>query len=163
QESGKSALMLLLGLDALSGMGTAGRKVRALINDWKQDQVALLAALGVPFKILNCMDARCVAWDIARDLVDATLCRAAAAILMPTPEGGNKQDSFFTEAARNLMGAVMVAFAETRPGRWSLNDVVYALRRKERLIAVLELTEEGRDFKELYFSKEKTALDVMAT
>jgi len=82
---------------------------------------------------------------------------------MPVPEGGNQQDTFFTEAARNLMGEVMVAFAEKQPGAWSLNHVVYALRRKERLTAVLELTEEGRDFKELYFSKENTALDVMAT
>ena len=163
QESGKSALMLLLMQDAFSGIGKGGRKVRALINDWKQDQLSLLAGMGIPFKTFNCMDARGVAWDMAKDLTEATLCRAAAAILAPAPENGNQGESFFADAARNLLGAVMVAFAETLPGLWSLNDVVYALRRKERLIAVLELTEEGRDFKELYFSKKNTALDVMAT
>jgi hypothetical protein len=163
QESGKSALMALLMQDALAGIGKGGRKVRALINDWKRDQISVLAGMGIPFKILNCMDARCVAWDMAKDLTDGTLCKAAAAILLPTPQNSNQQESFFTEAARNLMGAVMTAFAEFRPGNWSFNDVVYALRRKERLTAVLDLTPDGRDFKELYFSKEKTALDVMAT
>lgn len=163
QESGKSALMALLMQDALAGIGKGGRKVRALFNDWKQDHISVLASMGVPFKILNCMDTRCVAWHLAKDLTDGTLCKAAAAILLPTPQNSNQQESFFTEAARNLMGAVMTAFADTRPGNWSFNDVVYALRRKECLTAVLDLTPEGRDFKELYFSKEKTALDVMAT
>src|SRR5205823_239870 len=70
---------------------------------------------------------------------------------------------FFDEAARHLLADVVKALIRLKPGRWALRNIVYCMRSMERIKALISGTEEGRDHVTLYFSKLKTAQDVMAT
>src|SRR5882724_8332844 len=66
--SGKTMLQRLLMQSVLPAIKD-GRGQRALIYDAKQDMLSLLAgmSLNAPVHLLNPLDARSVAWDIAAD------------------------------------------------------------------------------------------------
>ena len=67
--SGKTLLQRLLLQSALPEIGR-GRGHRALLYDAKRDLPSLLAGMGLnaPVRILNPLDARSVAWDMAADI-----------------------------------------------------------------------------------------------
>ena len=147
--------------EALGGM--KGRNdTRALVFDSKQDVLGLLESmdLGVPVLTMNPFDARCVAWDIARDVTSPASALQMAKTIIPEEDGNNR---FFSDAARDLLCGVMLSFIEVSPGRWTFSDVVYALQRKERLEKVLERTERGRDRLASYFSEERVLHNIMST
>ena len=56
-----------------------------------------------------------------------------------------------------------MTFIETAPGDWTLGDVIFTMRDRERLHRVLKQTEEGRELVKLCFANEETAQNIMAT
>lgn len=158
--SGKTLSITLMAQGALHdvGRGTGGR---ALWFDAKQDSLSLLAGMGVPFKTMNVFDLRGAAWDMAKDITSRGLAKAVAEILLPpNPEA---RDAFFDHAARALMKEIMVAYIRLKPGRWTLKEVVDALRNIKRLRRVLGQTHRGRRVAQLYLSERRTGRNIMAT
>ena len=80
---------------------------------------------------------------------------------MPIDEHATQK--FFDEAVRSLYEEVIATFIETAPGNWTFRDVIFTMRKRERLTRVLEQTTEGRELLELCFANEETAQNVMAT
>ena len=134
--SGKSTSLLLLMKSILPGI-RLGSNRRALIYDAKRDLYATLIGMGLPKErivILNPFDARSAAWDMARDITSPAIAMEIGTILVPDKE---ERQPFFPEAARSLLGGIMEAFLTLAPGRWTLRDVVLALRTESRLKIIL--------------------------
>ena len=137
--SGKSVSLTLLMKSLLPSI-RSGSNRRALIYDAKRDIYASLIGMGLPRErivILNPFDARAAAWDLARDITSPAIAMEMGTILVPEKD---ELQPFFPEAARSLLGGVMQAFLTLSPGRWTLRDVVLALRTEDRLKVIL-----GRD------------------
>jgi hypothetical protein len=82
--SGKTLLQRLTMQSMLPRIGT-GLDQRALIYDAKQDVISLLAGMRInaPVHLLNPLDARAVAWDMAADITSPAAALQAAALLIP--------------------------------------------------------------------------------
>lgn len=139
-----------------------GSGSRALIYDSKQDVLSTLAGADLACRVvtLNPFDTRCASWDMAQDITAPATALQVATILIPEEKGNNR---FFSDAARDLLTGTMRSFIENTPQRWTLADIVYGMRSKERLRAILERTEHGRDLLDIYFSEEKTLHNILAT
>lgn len=111
--------------------------------------------------IANPFDARCGAWDIARDINDPAVADDVAALMIPIRDtsGGN---DFFPKAARRLLEAAMTVFIKRAPGRWRLRDLVAVAQRAELLEAVLDSLPETAHLT-TYFYKQKSFGDVVQT
>jgi type IV secretory pathway TraG/TraD family ATPase VirD4 len=106
-------------------------------------------------------DERCSSWKMAEDILDEDDADTLAEILVPINERASQP--FFDDAARQILAAVVKALIRLKPGRWDLRDIVYCMRSMDRIKALLSGREEGRDLVKQYFSKLKTAQDVMST
>ncbi len=159
--SGKSLTLRLL-MQAVLPRIVPGSNHRAVILDAKRDMVSLLAGMGIGSSvvILNPTDARSAAWDVARDVTSPITAQQIATILVP--EEGNTDNRFFPDAVRDLVTGVMIAFIRTCPGRWTLRDVVLAMKSKERLKLVLSRVPETRD-RLGYLEEDRTASNILST
>ena len=113
--SGKTLLQRLLMQSVLAQI-RAGSGHRALVYDAKADVISILAGmhLACPVVILNPFDARSVAWDMARDITSPAAALQAATLLVP--EAKNDSNPFFTNAARQLLHAVIQALTDKSLG-----------------------------------------------
>ena len=104
---------------------------RALIYDAKQDVISILSGMKVhcPVVILNPLDVRSAAWEIAVDVNSPAIALQVAHAFNPDEQGYN---AFFVKAARDLMAAVFMALHLSRPGRWTLADVLLILSDTNR-------------------------------
>ena len=68
-----------------------------------------------------------------------------------------------TRRCGRSMRRSIATFIETAPGNWTFRDVIFTMRKRERLTRVLEQTTDGRELLELCFANEETAQNVMAT
>src|SRR5207302_2665154 len=98
---------------------------------------------------------------IEKDIVDEDDAATRDEIFAPLDDHASRP--FFDDAARALLQAVVEALIRTKPGRWTLRDIVYCMRSMKRIEALVGTTQEGKELIELYFSKEKTAQHVMST
>jgi len=159
--SGKTITLRLLMQSVLPRIGK-GFDCRALVYDAKQDILSTLGGMKLqcPVVTLNPFDKRCVAWDMARDITGPATAQQTASILIP----GNRHESqpFFSDAARHLLTGVLLTFIKTAPERWTLRDVVLAMRSKERLKQVLSTLPETKDLLE-YFANDHTAQNILST
>lgn len=148
--SGKTLEIRLLMKSVLAGM-RANEDRRALIYDAKRDSYPLLYALGLgPLVInMNPFDRRGVAWDLARDIQSGAEMDQFASIIIPS----NPQDHnpFFTDAARILFRTAISALQCTRPGTWTLRDLVLTVTNLDRLKALLSLRPETKEIGESFF------------
>lgn len=148
--------------------------VRSLVYDPKQELVPFLLGLrGIDaeadrltssIKILQPFDSRSTGWDMASDIDSPLSARQLATILIPDAESGGGTDSFFTNAVRDILTGVILAFIECVPNRgsWRFRDVLLALLYDPYLQFVLEmsLTRDGADFpmldriRETYFGEQ---------
>ncbi len=136
---------------------------RALVYDAKGDVLSLLCGMASCRVVtLHPFDARGAAWDIARDITTPAAALQAAALLVPQDRGG-AGNPFFVLAAQNLVRGVLLSFIEVAAGRWTLRDVMLALRFEERLRQVLEKTSEGRAILDQFFQTGETLQGVRAT
>src|SRR5262249_41503032 len=145
-------------------LGTFGRfDSRALVLDGKREVLNYLDSLApdVRVVVMDPTDERCSSWKMADDILDEDDANTLAEILVPVNERASQP--YFDDAARHILAAVVKALIRLKPGRWELRDIAYCLRSMDRIKALLSGTEEGRDLVALYFSKLKTAQDVMST
>lgn len=134
--SGKTLLQRLLMQSVLPRIGQ-GADQRALIYDAKQDMLSLLAGMGLrcPIVLLNPLDRRSAAWDMAQDVTSPAAALQAASLLFP--KATNDANPFFSDAARHLLYGVMVSFILSAPGRWTLRQLLLILRSESLLKTVL--------------------------
>ena len=141
--SGKTLLQRLLMQSVLPRIGK-GLDQRALIYDAKQDIHSLLGGLGLrcPIATFHPLDARCVAWDMAADITSPAAALQAATLLVPKAQ--QDANPFFSNAARHLMSAALLALILQAPGRWTLRHLLLVLRSESLLRQVLAQTEFTR-------------------
>ena len=138
--SGKTLLQRLLMQSVLPRIGT-GLDQRALIYDAKQDILPLLGGMDLrcPVTTFHPLDARCAAWDMAADITSPAAALQAATLLVPKAQ--QDANPFFSNAARHLMYAVLLALMIQAPGRWTLRQLLLVLRSEPLLRLVLRQTE----------------------
>ncbi|MCC7230343.1 MAG: type IV secretion system DNA-binding domain-containing protein, partial [Fimbriimonadaceae bacterium] len=138
-------------------------KHRAFVYDAKLEVLPQLAGMDLhaPVIVLNPFDQRSVAWDMAVDITEPATAKQVAAIFIP--EEKKASQPFFSDAARQLLEGVMVAFILTRPHQWSLRDVLIALKSASRLTDVLSSTPVTKDLVETYLSNERESKSIIAT
>ena len=99
---------------------------------------------------------------MAKDITSPATAQQVASI--HNPEEKNASQPFFSDAARQLLQAAMIALIKSRPGKWTFRDLLLAMNSKERLAALLELHPETRDVGHRYLgSEDRTVASVMAT
>jgi hypothetical protein len=160
--TGKTLIQRMLMQSALKSI-CQGQDQRAIVFNAKQDMLSILAGMNLdcPIITLDPFDARGFAWDMAADITTRTDAEALAANLVPIDEHATQK--FFDEAVRSLYEEIIATFIETAPGNWMFRDVIFTMRKRERLTRVLEQTTDGRELLELCFANEETAQNVMAT
>ena len=159
--SGKTLIQRLLMQSALPLIGQ-GYGHRALIYDAKQDVLSVLSGMGLPcpIHILNPLDARAVAWDMASDINCPASALQVASILIP--ESKNDSNPFFSSAARHLVYGTLIAFILTGNGQWTFRELLLTLRDAQLLHAHLDQTEATR-FLLQYFQHPGTFQNIIST
>lgn len=159
--SGKTLLQRLLMQSVLPRIG-ARLNERALLYDAKQDMVSLLAGMGVhaPVHLLNPLDARAVAWDMAADITSPAAALQAASLLIP--KAAQDANPFFSNAARHLLHGVLMALTSKAPKRWTLRHVILILRDESLLRRVLAGTEFTRHLLQ-YCEQPSTFQNILST
>ena len=160
--SGKTVLIHRL-MNSVLGAGQGVHK-RAVVYDPKQDVVTYLYGMGPDarrdpegarawhdrVRILHPFDQRCCAWDLAADIDGPVSARQMATILVPEPEGGNQRETFFTDAVRDLLTGVILAFINCVPTEraWTFRDVILTLMYEPylRFVLALDRTRDRRPF-----------------
>lgn len=138
--SGKTTFLLIL---MYSVLAKKSLPPRALIYDPKREFLPFVDGMGRldDAIILNPLDARCSAWDMARDIVDPIAARELASILTPEDEarGDNR---FFDRAVRDVLACVIMTFVKCAPneGSWTFRDVILASLHPSYLRFILDQT-----------------------
>jgi len=158
--SGKTMLQRLLMQSALARIGK-GHGHRALIYDAKQDMASIIAGMHLkcPVHLLNPLDARSVAWDMAADILSPASALQVSAMLIP--ESKHDSNPFFAQAARHLIYGAIIPFIQERR-HWTFRELLLLLRNPDRLQRHLEQTEASR-FLLQYFEHPTTLQNIIST
>ena len=116
----------------------------AIVGATGSGKTLLLGGLGLrcPIATFHPLDARCVAWDMAADITSPAAALQAATLLVPKAQ--QDANPFFSNAARHLMSAALLALILQAPGRWTLRHLLLVLRSESLLRQVLAQTEFTR-------------------
>lgn len=140
--SGKTVLINMLMKSALQH----GPPRRAVLYDSKQELAPLLDGMGLRSRtrLLHPYDTRSCAWDMARDITGPLSARQMATILVPEESGARENSAFFTDAVRDLLTGVFLAFIRCMPNKeaWTFRDVVLTMLYEPYLRAILGI---GKD------------------
>lgn len=164
--SGKTVTFRLMAQEPLAAIGTAHggvlRDHRAFWYDSKIDAVSVLCGMGLSCEVytLNPLDRRGVAWDMAADIDSPASALELAAILVPPEQ--NASQPFFRDALCALLYGVILALIVTRPGRWTLRDVLLCFRAEADLLRVLKSTPHTAYLASLIFEGQTTR-SILAT
>jgi hypothetical protein len=165
--SGKTINIKILLKHVLKHQAKPNTNVRAMVYDSKTDLVGTVAAMMADgdelpqrLTIMNPFDARCSAWNIARDIEDSTMAADVATILVPSRAHSN--NPFFIETSQRLLEGIITAFVENAPGAWTLRDVIQAGTNADRLRAVLKSSDETIGLID-FFTPTDTFNDVLST
>lgn len=133
--SGKTLTLRMLMKDQLP-LIVPGSDRRALIYDSKQDMVGIVSSLNLkcPIVILNPFDKRGYGWKMAADIDTPALARQLADTLVPDQ---SESQPFFSNAARELLTAVVTALIIKQPGTWTFRQVLLIMKSKRLLQALL--------------------------
>ncbi len=139
--SGKTLTLRLLMQSALASLGR-GLDHRVLVYDTDGSWEAALRAMDVRclVQVVNLADGNGTAWDIAADITTPAAAQQLAGFLVPTNLPG---PSFFIEAARHLLAAVLLGLIKGSPGKWGLHDLLLAVADPQRLQALLAGSSEA--------------------
>ena len=116
-----------------------------IVFDPKPEFVGYLEGLGRDVIILNPLDKRRVAWDIAQDIDDDTTARTFVEMLIPTIQGN---ENYWVAAAQNILEAIL-SFLIHSGKSWDLRDVLLIAFSPEDLKQVVgsdrlnKIIEEG--------------------
>ncbi|MBL9171423.1 MAG: type IV secretion system DNA-binding domain-containing protein [Verrucomicrobiales bacterium] len=159
--SGKTLLQRLLMQSVLPHIGTHPGQ-RALIYDAKQDILGLLGGMDLRCRIdlLNPLDSRSVAWDLAADVTSPAAAWQAATLLIP--KATHDANPFFSNAARHLLYGVLLAFMLHAPLKWTLRQLVLVLRQ-ERLLRSLLANHDATGYLLQYFEHPSTFQNILST
>jgi type IV secretory pathway TraG/TraD family ATPase VirD4 len=158
---------------------------RGLVYDPKQELIPFLygirgfegegQSVSSSIKNLHPFDQRSCAWDMAADIDDPISARQLATILVPSEdqEGAN---TFFTNAVRDLLSSVILAFVECVPTAraWTFRDVLLAMFYPAYMdvICSFDVTRSGKPFpllrrvRHIYLGSdadEKTRANILAS
>ena len=117
--------------------GAAGvgvdQDLRGLVFDAKRDLIPFLEALGVPYKILNPLDQRCVAWDIGHDNRGEGMAVEFAALLVEDLRGGKPKgdNQYFYDAAKWQLRLRPSVCNKQRAMGLTLRDLINVFETKE--------------------------------
>lgn len=156
--SGKTLCVRMLLKGALRPLGEVQN--RGLIYDGKREYYPLLLGMGIPetrLLIMNPADSRCVAWDMAKDVLNRDDAVNLTHILIPEDKSAN-ENPFFIRAVRSLVAEAMMALHSLSPQKWRLIDLINSLRTPELMKRVLRTTREGKEVSERYFTDAKEAV-----
>ena len=137
-----------------------------IVFDAKGDMVSLLAALGLPptaenVWILNPFDARSAVWDLSEGVRSPAMARYIAKLIVP--EEKNSTAPYFTDAARELIFATIMALNHVAPGRWTLRDLLCALDSLDSIAAVTAQHPRAHQLADRILSDDKHAPSVLST
>ena len=112
-----------------------------ILFDAKGDSLQLLANNGIDptgknVYILNPFDTRSAVWNVAEAVQTAGMPRALATLLIP--EDTKSTARYFTDAARELVIAVILALNASKKSNWSLRDLLCAM---ESLAKIRQITD----------------------
>ena len=133
--SGKS-LLLGTAMNGLLQEVARNPDARAFIYDLKCELLPQIVAMGHKPIVLDPFDKRGVAIDLAADIQTPADAQQLAAALVPTGEEGH--DTFWVNATRLVLAAVIESMAHFYPGRWSLARVLRTMRSPEAISELLE-------------------------
>lgn len=165
--SGKSIVQRLLMKDVLTSISPGSDK-RVLIFDAKNDAVPFLNHIGTSCPVYNLNpfgvkddSSVAVAWNIAADITSAARALNLAAGLIPAEKGGNNQ--YFTDSARQVLAAIVESLIRHSPDEWTFSDFVHVTLSMERVKAILNRDEEGRETLANFFGDDRTGYQVFTT
>ncbi len=138
QGSGKTVYLLYLIEKALRDP-----HAKAVIHDFKMDIYPfLLQHLKIPesqVKLLHPYDKRASGWNIQADIEDEDTAEEVAGAFI---EKGDPKNVFFPKSARNIIKAILTYYLyrseENSEYRWGLIHVVEALRKRDRILEMIE-------------------------
>lgn len=107
----------------LAGVGIVP-DMRAVVLDAKREIIPLLFALGVPFKILNPIDERCVAWAISYDIVGEGMATEFAAIIFAEDINSQEDNRYFANTGALLLAGIIVALQKACKNDWTLRLLI---------------------------------------
>lgn len=160
--SGKTVSMRLM-MQSILPFIRPGSDWRAIIYDSKQEVISILSGmkLRVPMVIMQPFDWRSAAWHMAQDIKSLATALQVAYILIQEEQGYN---AFFVKSARDLLAAVFIALHLTRPGQWTLADVVLTLSDTKRTKALLGSLPQTSHIAREHFSRDpRTLANVQST
>jgi hypothetical protein len=121
--SGKSLLTYPAVASAVRAAGQAS-DTRVVVFDPKGDMLPIVAAQGVPFRLVNINDTRAWAWNIAQDCQSPDDARQLAANLVPQTHATS--DPFWVQGAQNVLAAIIMSLKTMCGDDWGLPDLVNA-------------------------------------
>lgn len=144
----------------------ASRPEQLILFDAKGDMVSQLDALGHSpaaghVWLLNPFDARSVAWDLSDAICTPAMAMFFAKLIVP--EEKNSTAPFFTDAARLLIVATILALNHVAPKRWSLRDLLCTLDSLETISAVTARHPRAQEIAKRILDDDKHAPSVLST
>ena len=131
--SGKTQIILNI-LQSIRERMKAGPEDRLIVYDNKSDMTANLPLPDDQIILLAPWDARTWAWDIGKDIVNATDAATFAERLIP-----ESKDKFWSEAPRQIVRACIQHLQATHGTGWSWKDLSRALNTQESIIGAVML------------------------
>ena len=165
--SGKTvSIQLLLQSIAPRFLAEAAKPEQLIIFDAKGDTVARLDALGLSptaknVWLLNPFDARSAVWDLSDAVCNPAMARFLAKLIVP--EEKNSTAPYFTDAARELIFATILALNHVAPRRWTLRDLLWALDSLASIRAVTARHPRAHQLAERILSDDKHAPSVLSS
>lgn len=138
-----------------------GSDRRAFIYDGKLDMLGYIFGMDVtcPVHLLNPLDIRCSAWDVAADCTTLATAQQIGAVFIPEEDGPNR---YFSDAGRDLFVGIIEAFLLHCPGLWTLRDLLLAANSAEMMEHILSLHPVTRA-RVGYFKEQRTFSSIHTT
>jgi hypothetical protein len=135
--SGKTVAIQLL-LKSIVQWMKKGSRTRMVLYDAKTDWWQILSAMRpqCPIMTMNLADRRVRPWHMARDIKTRKDAAETVAILVPE-DPAREEAPFFLKTTRLLIQGCMESLMLSKPGEWTLRDLVLALKSPKRVEGVL--------------------------
>ena len=165
--SGKTCIGRLIMQSVVYRMAAGPEKVRMMTYDAKTDLLSKIGGMDHvrhdQIKILNPLDARSSAWNLAADLTSSFYAQEFAETFIPYDKMKAGENAHFFITAQAFLIGIIDALNYSAAGKWTLRDIINASRTVKRLKALFQSCPDTFDLIEQHFSVEKTAFSVKAT
>lgn len=112
-----------------------------IIFDAKYDAIPMLAGMGLTFDqpnvwLINPYDRRSAEWNLSEITRTPTMARHVATLLIPEEKNASGGSRYFTDAARELVLASIIALGNIAGDEWTLRDLLCALSSRDFIATV---------------------------